>query len=124
MAQSMGFADISMKNGIIVIALASIIIGDAILPSSSKLKNTTRAIAGAVIYKTIGSIAIRLGLKPNDLQAISATIVILFLAQANLGWGGIIGSIGQRKNKLEGDSKQKEDKDNLISKIVKGGANA
>lgn len=84
MAQTLGFADITMKNGIIVVALASIIIGDAVFRKSRFIKNTTRAILGAVIYKAIGSIAIRLGLKPNDLQAISALIVIVFLANSNL----------------------------------------
>ena len=129
MGQSLGFADISMKNGIIVIALASIIIGDAILPKSTSLKNTTRAVMGAIIYKTIGSIAIRLGLKPNDLQAISATIVILFLAQANLGWGNIF---SPKKNKKEIEDKgpknikeeNSEKASKPINKIVRGGADA
>lgn len=87
MTQSLGFADITMKNGIIVIALASIIIGDTFFPNSNIIKNTTRAILGAVIYKAIGSIALKLGLKPNDLQAITALIVIIFLANGNLANG-------------------------------------
>ncbi len=85
MTQSLGFSDISMKNGIIVSALASIIVGDAFFPKLSVLKNTTRALLGAMIYKSIGSLAIKMGLKPNDLQAISAIIVILFLAQSHFG---------------------------------------
>lgn len=84
MTQSLGFADITMKNGIIVIALASIIIGDTFFPNSNVIKNTTRAIIGAVTYKTIGSIALKIGLKPNDLQAITALIVIFFLANSNI----------------------------------------
>lgn len=84
MAQSLGFADITMKNGIIVIALASIIIGDTFMPNKSFIKNTSRAVFGAIIYKSIGSIAIKLGLRPNDLQAISAIIVILFLSYNNI----------------------------------------
>lgn len=111
MAQSLGFADISMKNGIIVTALASIIIGDAIFPKTNFLKNTSRAVLGAVIYKAIGSMAIKLGLKPNDLQAVSATIVILFLAQANLGMGGMFQhKAGKRKiGNKEGTMKATDD---------------
>jgi len=41
---------------------------------------TTRAIAGALIYKFIGAMAIDLGLAPTDLRAINAIIVILFLS--------------------------------------------
>ena len=83
MAQVQGFAEITMGNSIIVVALASIIIGDTIRKSSNKIKNTTRAILGAIIYKIIGGIAIDLGLNPNDLRAINAIIVIVFLSYNN-----------------------------------------
>jgi len=80
MAQYQGFAEITMGTGIIVIAIASIIIGDTIIKNNKKLKNTTRAIAGALIYKFIGNLAIDLGLTPTDLKAINAIIVICFLS--------------------------------------------
>ncbi len=84
MAQYQGFADITMGTGIIVIGLASIIIGDTIKKNSSWFKGTSRAIVGAVIYKIMGGIAIDLGLAPTDLKAISAIIVIVFIAYNNL----------------------------------------
>lgn len=83
MAQSQGFVDITMGNSIIVVALASIIVGDAVMQKSSLLKGTTRAIIGAIAYKLIGGIAIEMGLAPTDLKAISAFIVIGFLAYNN-----------------------------------------
>lgn len=83
MAQMQGFADITMGSSIIVVALASIIIGDTIRKNSNKIKNTTRAILGAVSYKIIGGIAIELGLEATDLRAISAVIVIVFIAYNN-----------------------------------------
>lgn len=83
MAQYQGFVDITMGASIIVVALASIIIGDTIRKKSNGLKNTTRAIIGAIIYKIIGGIAIDLGLNPNDLRAINAIIVIVFIAYNN-----------------------------------------
>lgn len=85
MAQMQGFADITMGSSIIVVGLASIIIGDTIRKNSNKIKNTTRAILGAVAYKIIGGIAIDLGLSPTDLKAISAIIVIVFIAYNNFG---------------------------------------
>lgn len=83
MAQHQGFVDITMGAGIIVVALASIIIGDTIKKNSNILKNTTRVIVGAIIYKIIGGIAIELGLDPQDLRAINAIIVIAFIAYNN-----------------------------------------
>ena len=84
MAQIQGFADITMGSSIIVVALASIIIGDTIKKDSNRIKNTTRAILGSIIYKLIGGIAIDLGLDPSDLKAISAIIVIVFISYNNL----------------------------------------
>ena len=84
MAQSQGFVDITMGNSIIVVALASIIIGDTVMQRSSILKGTTRAIIGAVAYKMIGGLAIEMGLAPTDLKAISAIIVIAYLAYNNM----------------------------------------
>lgn len=79
MAQYQGFAEITMGTGIIVVAIASIIVGDTIL-KNKRLKNTTRAIMGALVYKFIGAVAIDLGLEPTDLKAINAIIVIAFLS--------------------------------------------
>ncbi len=105
MAQIQGFADITMGSSIIVIALASIIIGDTIGKNSSKIKNTTRAILGALAYKIIGGAAIELGLEPTDLKAISALIVVIFIAYNNLtaDYLGI-------RNKRGGESRAKNSK--------------
>lgn len=83
MAQYQGFADITMGSSIIVVALASIIIGDTIRKNSNGLKLTTRAIFGAIVYKIIGGLAIELGLDPQDLRAINAIIVIIFISYNN-----------------------------------------
>lgn len=83
MAQNLGFADANMGKGNLVVALAAIIIGDTLAKKSKKLKSTTRAILGAIVYKIIGGIAIDLGLEPTDLSAINAFIVIAFLVYNN-----------------------------------------
>lgn len=83
MAQTMKFSDITFGTGIIVIALASIIIGDTFLKSQDRIKGTTRAIIGAIIYKIIGTVALRLGLRPQDLKMVNGAIVILFIAYNN-----------------------------------------
>lgn len=80
MAQNVRFADINMGSSIIVIALASIIIGDTFMRKARKIKGTSRAIYGALIYKMIGGAALYLGLAPTDLKAVNALIVIVFIA--------------------------------------------
>lgn len=83
MANYQGFSDIQMGTAMIVTGLASIIIGDTIMKSSDKLKDTSRAILGALIYRLISGLAIYLGLNPNDLKLVTALIVIGFIAYNN-----------------------------------------
>lgn len=82
LAQSMKFADVQMGAGIIVIALASVIIGLTTFRNTD-INGSTRAIIGAIIYKIIGTIAIQAGLNPNDLKLINGLIVIAFIAYNN-----------------------------------------
>ena len=83
MANYQGFADIQMGTAMIVTGLASIIIGDTIMKSSDKLKDTSRAILGALVYRLISGLAIYLGLNPNDLKLVTALIVIGFISYNN-----------------------------------------
>lgn len=83
MANYQGFADIQMGTAMIVTGLASIIIGDTIIKSSDKLKDTSRAILGALVYRLISGLAIYLGLNPNDLKLVTALIVIGFISYNN-----------------------------------------
>ncbi len=98
MAQYQGFAEITMGTGIIVVAIASVIVGDTILKNAN-LKNTTRAITGALAYKFIGAVAIDLGIDPTDLRAINAIIVIAFLSYNT--FGPEMSKI-KKRNRLEG----------------------
>lgn len=83
MANYQGFADIQMGTAMIVTALASIIIGDTLIKSSARLKDTSRAILGALTYRIISALAIYLGLNPNDLKLITALIVVAFIVYNN-----------------------------------------
>lgn len=82
LAQSMRFADVQMGAGVIVIALASVIIGLTSFRNTN-LNGSTRAIIGAIVYKIIGTLAIQAGLNPNDLKLINGLIVIVFIAYNN-----------------------------------------
>lgn len=81
-AQSLKFADTQMGQGVLVIAMASIIIGETLFKERN-IKGTLRAIVGAILYKIIGALALEAGLNPNDLKMINAVIVIVFIAYNN-----------------------------------------
>lgn len=83
MGQLLGFVDVTMGKATIVVALSAIIIGQTLLRNVKFLKPTTRVIIGAIIYKIIGGVALDMGLKPSDLSAINATILIVFLIYNN-----------------------------------------
>ncbi len=87
MAQSQKFADSNMGVGIIVYALASIIIGDTVLKSNQRLKGTLRAIIGAIIYKLVWGLALQVGINANYLRATTSIIVIIFIAYNNIELG-------------------------------------
>lgn len=105
MAQYQGFADITMGSSIIVVALASIIIGEAVKKNSRKISLTTRAIAGALAYRVMGGIAIDLGLSPTDLKAISAIIVIVFISYNNFS-SPVLKSLKKQGGKTVADHKK------------------
>lgn len=94
-AQSVNFADTQMGIGTMVISLASIIIGFTLFRNLT-MKGTTRAIMGAIVYKIIGTLAIELGLNPNDLKMINSLIVIVFILYNN-SYGNIKDRLRLRK---------------------------
>lgn len=83
-AQYQGFSEISMGTGIVVMGLASVIIGTSIFGKMSFVKVTTLSIFGAIIYKIAVAVVLELGLNPNDLKLMTAIIVVVALT-ANSG---------------------------------------
>ncbi len=84
MAQHQGFSDISMGTGFIVIALASIILGQSVFKKSRLLKGTTVVIIGAFLYKLSVGLAIDLGFPPTDLKLITSLIVVIAIIINNI----------------------------------------
>ena len=80
LAQYQGFADISMGIGMVIIGLASIIIGEVILGKKTVFRRALAAIVGAVIYRIIIALAMRINMNQNDLKLISAIIVTVAVA--------------------------------------------
>lgn len=78
-AQNQQFADASMGIGMIIAGLASVIIGEVLIGSSSIGRTIIAVICGGVFYRIIIAIVLQLGLAPTDLKLITALIVIIAL---------------------------------------------
>lgn len=79
-AQSQGSADVTMGVGAIVIGLASLIGGEAMLSPKTVLRALIGCVAGAVVYRLAIALALNadfMGLKAQDLNLITAILVTL-----------------------------------------------
>jgi len=74
-AQYQGFADVNMGFGMVVVALASLIIGEAIFGRRTVIWNIGSVIVGAIVYRIIWAWALSFRIDPANLRAISALIV-------------------------------------------------
>ncbi|WP_125702682.1 ABC transporter permease [Lacticaseibacillus daqingensis] len=80
MAQTNGYADLSMGIGTLVIALAAIIIAEILVRNLSFGKRLITIIIGAVIYRLIIAWVLDMGVDPNALRLFYALMLALFLA--------------------------------------------
>ena len=83
-AQYQSFADVGMGIGMVIIGLASVIIGEAVFGTASLLRRLIAVVLGAILYRLVIALALELGMPPTDLKLISAVIVCLALAMPAL----------------------------------------
>lgn len=79
-AQYQAFADIQGGIGMMVIGLASIIVGDAFCGHGGVTRGMIAAVVGAIIYRFILTFALQLGLDSNDLKLFSALLVVIAIS--------------------------------------------
>lgn len=77
LAQYQKAADINLGNGMVIIGLASLIIGETLLPKGKLWTKALGAVVGSVVYRFIMALALRLDLPSECLKLISAVIVAL-----------------------------------------------
>ncbi|WLD94136.1 ABC transporter permease [Alkalihalobacillus sp. AL-G] len=78
-AQYNSFADIGMGIGMIIIGLASVIIGEALFGIKTIMRTTLAVIGGAIIYRLVIGLALEVGFKAGDLKLITAILVVIAL---------------------------------------------
>lgn len=84
LAQYQKSADINLGTGMVVIGLASLIIGETLFGRGGMWIKAAAAVAGSVIYRFIIAIALRANVPSECLKLISAIIVALAIAAPTL----------------------------------------
>ncbi|MCJ8005857.1 ABC transporter permease [Lederbergia wuyishanensis] len=111
-AQYSKFSDIGMGIGMIIIGLASVIIGEAIFGTKTILRTTMAVIAGAIIYRIVLGLALRIKLlDTGDMKLITAIIVILAL---------VVPQIFEKSREKKRKSKRHAERLAALSKLEKG----
>lgn len=86
-AQSQGAADVTMGVGVIIVGLASLIGGEAVITPSSVLRALFACVIGAIVYRLAIAFALNadvLGLQAQDLNLITAILVTLAIVLPNV----------------------------------------
>ncbi len=79
-AQHQGFADAGMGIGMIIIGLASVIIGESVIRSGRIIWATLGVLVGSIVYRFAVTMALRMGFAPTDLKLVTAILVVFALA--------------------------------------------
>lgn len=80
LAQYQRSADINLGTGMVVIGLASLIIGETLFGRGGLWTRAVAAVAGSIIYRFIIALAMRANLPSEALKLISAIIVVLAIS--------------------------------------------
>lgn len=83
-AQKQSFADVSMGTGMVVIGIASLIIGEVIVDIFVKQRgiksNILAAVLGSIIYRLIISAALSVNISAISMKLVSAIIVVVAIS--------------------------------------------
>ncbi|MBO8129015.1 MAG: ABC transporter permease [Peptococcaceae bacterium] len=79
-AQYQSYADIGMGIGMIIVGLASVIIGETLIGNPTLLRALIAAIIGSIIYRVVIATVLQMGLPSTDLKLLTALIVTVALA--------------------------------------------
>ncbi|TEB16029.1 Branched-chain amino acid transport system / permease component [Pelotomaculum sp. FP] len=78
--QYQSFADVGMGIGMIVVGLASVIIGEVLVRTPTIFRALVAALVGSIIYRAVIAGVLQLGMPATDLKLLTAAIVTVALA--------------------------------------------
>jgi putative ABC transport system permease protein len=79
-AQAQGFGDVGMGIGILIMGLAAVIIGDALIRPRGVAGMLLAATGGAFVYRLFITVALRFGMNPADLKLVTGVLVTAALS--------------------------------------------
>ncbi|MHC1786089.1 MAG: ABC transporter permease [Christensenellales bacterium] len=82
--QAQNYADLQMGTGAIVIGLASLIIGEVLFGKRNFFMRLLSMVLGAITYRIIIALVLKLGMPSDDLKLFTALTVILALSLPRL----------------------------------------
>ncbi|MGN1043405.1 MAG: ABC transporter permease [Acutalibacteraceae bacterium] len=77
--ENQGYSDVNMGVGVIVIALSSIIIGEALIKKYTMIIKLLSVVVGTICYKFMIYFVLSLGMNPSDLKLFTALIATTLL---------------------------------------------
>lgn len=80
LAQSQKSANIDMGSGIVTVALASLLIGRVLVKRGGIPLKALGAVAGAILFRLVYTVALRLNMPAFMLKAVSSVIVIIAIS--------------------------------------------
>ena len=84
LAQYEGLSNIQMGAGALVVGLANLMVGEALLGRAPIARWIAGAVTGAVVFRLAIAAAVRAGMNPNALKLVTAAFVLLVLALPHL----------------------------------------
>ena len=80
LAQYQKAVDINIGQGMVTIALASLLIGGTVMGKGSILKRATGVVIGAIIFRLVYTVALRFNMPASMLKLVSSVIVVLAIS--------------------------------------------
>ena len=104
-AQNKGSADQQMGIGMVVLGLASVIIGLSLFRRVKFMKGTTMVILGSLVYKAAYQIMLSLGIPTDFNNLMKALIFLVALVLGGSELRKLITSLGKKPEPVKSDSK-------------------
>ncbi|GAB6181333.1 ABC transporter permease [Desulfotomaculum defluvii] len=79
-AQYQSYCDVGMGIGMIVVGLASVIVGEVVFGKRTLLRALVAVVIGSIIYRGVIAIVMQLGLPTTDLKLFTALMVVLAMS--------------------------------------------
>lgn len=104
-AQNKGSADQQMGIGMVVLGLASVIIGLSLFRRVKFMKGTTMVILGSLVYKAAYQIVLSLGIPTDFNNLMKALIFLVALVLGGSELKKLVTSLGKKPEPVKSDSK-------------------